>query len=66
MHLSCRRGHSARENNDALRNVLFLQDVEQPKESQTGYRHSRIVWEYTNFRIVFTPTLFSSEKNMNI
>jgi len=35
---------------------------------RTGTRvyHGRVYGEYTNFRIVFTPTLFSSEKNMNI
>jgi hypothetical protein len=27
------RGHSARENDDAFRNVLLLQDVEQPEQS---------------------------------
>lgn len=30
-HLSCGRGHGARENNNTLRDVFLLQDVEQPE-----------------------------------
>ena len=69
MHLSCGRGHGARENDNTLRNVFLLQDVEQPERKlRIGICewHVKVYGENTNFRMVFTPTLFSSEKNMNI
>jgi hypothetical protein len=67
-HLSCRRRHGAWENDNTLRNVFLLQDVEQPRRKLVEFRewHVKMYGKYTNFRMVFTPTLFSSEKNINI
>jgi hypothetical protein len=38
VHLSGRRGHTTRENDDALGYVLFFQNIEQPENDEEAVR----------------------------
>lgn len=66
-HFSSRRGHISGENDDAALDRFFFENSKhsgipsQKKKNMVNVRHKN-----TNFRMVLTPTLFSSEKKIKI